>query len=126
MRTQHLLKHRHRTILLAAALFAVMVALLAGCGTGDEASLVPGDAVDSTGGEPAADLQTAAPATTVSDAEAADEDPGEDASEELPDEPVAAAPDQANACLNCHSDKEQLIATAGPVLELEAESEGEG
>lgn len=122
MRTQHLLKHRHLTILLAAALFAVMVALLAGCGAGDEASLVPGDAVDSTGGEPAADLQTRAVAMTDSNAEAADEDAGADP----PDEPVAAAPDQANACLNCHSDKEQLIATAGPVLELEAESEGEG
>jgi hypothetical protein len=34
--------------------------------------------------------------------------------------------DRENYCLSCHSDKEQLIATAKPEEEVEAESSGAG
>lgn len=56
---------------------------------------------------------------TSEDAEEGQEEPEQS-------DDVAAAPEQLNACLNCHSDKEQLIATAAPEQEVIEESEGEG
>lgn len=55
------------------------------------------------------------------------EDPSQDGDgDPAPSDDFAASPEQIDVCLNCHSDKEQLIATAAPKVEVVEESEGEG
>lgn len=44
--------------------------------------------------------------------------------QESAEEEVAA--NEAANCIDCHADKERLIDTAAPVVEAEAENEGEG
>lgn len=43
----------------------------------------------------------------------------------LPD-PTEAPTEIVDYCVSCHTDKEQLVSTAKPVLEAEAESSGVG
>jgi hypothetical protein len=60
-------------------------------------------------------------AVTPAAAEAAVNVPAEDSS------PTVAAPaEQVNYCVECHTDKAQLIDTAAPVEEVIKESEGSG
>jgi negative regulator of sigma E activity len=119
LRTQHLFKHRHNVFLLTAVLCAVMVVLLAACSANDAP---PSDV---SAGDIAAVELAASDIPLSGDAQTNEAD-DEDANDEQASDQVAAAPQQLNACLNCHSDKEQLIATAAPEQEMEAESEGEG
>lgn len=41
-------------------------------------------------------------------------------------EPVVEPTELVDYCVSCHTDKEQLISTAKPVLETESESSGVG
>lgn len=83
--------------------------LLGGCKAESQTTITPG----------AAALQ---PQTTVS--VASPTEIGESLPAEI--EEVIDADEESDACLDCHSDKEQLIATADPDEEVVEESEGEG
>lgn len=83
--------------------------LIAGCKADSQATITPG------AGAPQ-------PQTTV--AAASSTEIGESLPAEI--EEIAGAEEDSDACLDCHSDKEQLIATADPEEEVVEESEGEG
>ena len=70
-------------------------------------------------------------------AEPAGEEPSEDTAgeaveeteetqEEPDEESTAVSAEGADACIDCHTDKQALIDTADPVEELESENEGAG
>lgn len=113
MRTQTLKKHFALVVLLGA----VMALLLAACSTETPA-------VTDGGEETALALPESALEVAVSGA--AEEGSQTDDDETTAPDDVADSPEQVNACLNCHSDKEQLIATAAPEVEVAEEDEGEG
>ena len=109
-----------RQLALNILLVTVMALLLAACATDtpvmemvdDETTGLYRDS-DEAGGAQAGDV--AAGAASVDD-------------EEQPEQSddVAVGPDEVNVCLDCHSDKEQLIANASQEEEVVEESEGEG
>lgn len=92
---------------LLSALIGVF--LIAGCKAESKTAIRPGAGAPQT-------------QTTVTDASALE------AAEPLPAEieVVNEAEEEVDACLDCHSDKERLIATADPEEEVVEESEGEG
>lgn len=111
---QGFLKHRLLIVVLAGLLVALMVAC-----AGDQSPLAAG-AGSSDASPSQSEVDAVLPvAQTSQDVEEGQDNPD-------PSDDVAAAPQQVEACLNCHSDKEQLIATAAPVVEVAEESEGEG
>lgn len=73
--------------------------------------------------EPAAGESASAEAAAATDGD--EVDATEVVSQE--DVPIAALPtDQTDTCLDCHTDKDTLMALAKPELKAEAESEGVG
>lgn len=83
--------------------------MIAGCKAESQPAITPGAGAS----QPQTTVATASPTET-----------GESLAAEI--EEIAGAEEPDNACLNCHSDKEQLIATADPEEEVVEESEGEG
>jgi len=57
------------------------------------------------------------------DAEEPEEETEEPAEEE---ESTAASAESDDTCINCHTDKQALIDTSDPVVEVESENEGAG
>ena len=66
--------------------------------------------------------QTAAPEATTEN----DDPTGETVSIDEKLASVAPKPDSVDYCVECHSDKDQLINTAAPEEEVISENEGEG
>jgi hypothetical protein len=54
------------------------------------------------------------------------EEPGEETEEPAEEESAAASAQGDDACIDCHTDKQALIDTADPVVEVESENEGAG
>lgn len=75
--------------------------------------------------EPQATAITEAPAGEAPEGEAPEGEPTDAPTEAPTDEPVAAA-ESVDYCVECHSDKDTLIDTAAPVVEVVEESEGAG
>jgi nitrate reductase cytochrome c-type subunit len=113
LRTQTLKKHFALLVLLGA----VMALLLAACSTETPAM---------TDGSEETALTIQDTALEIAVLGAAEEGSQTDDDETTAPDDVADSPEQVNACLNCHSDKEQLIATAAPEVEVTEEDEGEG
>ncbi len=119
VRGQQQTKLRRFGLLLGAilpALLAVcMAAWLAACTAERTTGLAPE-------ANPAAMLEGQAVAGSGQQAE---EEAGDVGASQQSDQ-VADLPEQDNACLNCHSDKQRLIETAAPEQEVHEESSGEG